>query len=184
MGTIIPMRSNSFLENMTTLVIRRQNPVVLGSTKKATEIAEAAQRGWMDGVVEGLTEYGNTKRIELFMPYKDFMGTQAGNFSQYVPGVYKSDVHAWLRGILATWNNGDWKDKTDDQWFEYVEKTFISEVVKTDDVQKMLDRLHKDGVKAGLIEPTAEDAAWIEEELNTYKAVSNPLEGLLAKVKG
>lgn len=149
---------------------------IMGSTKKDAEKNEAQNQGYKQGLAASLAFYGNQLRLEEWRKLNPDPTKQ-----HWIPQLLEHDFLRWVRDVDKRWAEGLWTDKSDSEFYEEMHSEYM-ELVHNEEWTKWYDSTRRDAVRYGRIEPTPEDAAWIQEELDTYLVVAQPLKALLKKI--
>jgi hypothetical protein len=149
------------------------------STQKAMAIESARADGRLDGLRIGLANFATLLRLEKVRQLNPDKLNEGEERPLFVPSLWDSDFVKFTREIRERWD--EWDDKTDEVFYEDC-WTIFSKVVWDEEFNSFYETLRKDAVKRGIIEPTEEDRAWIEEEFEAYNAMVGPAKHLMDKL--
>lgn len=172
-------------ESMVTMVLTKmlqKRIFAAGSTKKAEEIAEAANAAYISGCVEGLEGYCNQLRADRLSPIISLVPTEmVSEFHwDWVPMVSPGTIYTWWLSVSKRWKAKEWENVSDTAWYAQMNEEFMSLVFDREFKEHVLD-LRKRLIRAGVMDPEAEDREWIREELEAMQDIVTPIQTLAEK---
>lgn len=158
--------------------IKRDKPRP-GNTAKESERNIAVHRAEIEMIAQGLAYLGTAERITKLTPLMN----QVNEDRKWVQMVEQHTVSYWLRTVRERWDNGEFKELSDDEWLRSMQEEYTT-FVFDDAMLDVIFRYRKQLVLAGVIDPDPDDADWLRKEHENLTAVANPYEQALAKLKG
>lgn len=171
MGTVIKKDFNLIGEILSKTIQRKP---WTGSTKRQSELSAQEHRGFIDGVCETLAQVANQMRVDAYTRYDD-------SGDRFYPALSGYDLSKWVKTILVRWETGEWKDESDEKFFHDVNIEFEA-VILPDPVKEEIEKLRRDKVLAGILDPQPEDIEWLAAEREAFAAMTAPYDQAMKKL--
>lgn len=180
MGTITTVDTN-FLSEFISDYLRNHKPLPGGTQKEAARQA-ALWTGFRDGMAHGLAYYANELRREKVRSLSVEQLPEEIK-AHWVPMIDSYEVSRWLQDIDNRWDKDEWKEVSDEAFYAQINAEFLS-FVFNEEWQGYYQRVRKDSIMAGLIDPDESDREWIEQELKAYSDILAPVQKLKERLDG
>lgn len=153
------------------------------SNQKGIAIESARADGKLDGLRVGLANFATMLRLNKVRDLNPEKLNEGEERPLFVPSLWADDFALFTRDLRERWDNKEWDDKSDATFYEDAWVEF-SKVAFDEEFNSFYEAVRKDAVKRGIIEPTEEDRAWIEEEFEAFNAMVGPVKSLMDKLGG
>lgn len=172
----VEFRETDFIVNFVGEFVSRRARVrhVNGTTKKAEELAEARYAGWLDGMATALATHINRERLKKYGPYREILTGR-----KWIPAV---EFHDAVRFFEWVWHEHDEGDHSEADFYSLVVLRY-DELVTSQGIEDELEEMHRAAVLAGTVEPTAADEEWLIERAESLRAVAQPAEAAIARLR-
>lgn len=153
------------------------------SSQRAVAAENARADGRLDGLRVGLANFGTLLRLQKVRELNPEKLNEGEERPLFVPSLWADNFALFTRDLRERWDKKEWTDKADGVFYQDCWAEF-STVVFNEEFNSFYESLRKDAVKRGIIDPTEEDRAWIEEEFEAFNAMVGPAKRLMDKLGG
>lgn len=148
-----------------------RNEVALGSSKKASEIAENRLFGFTEGICYGIAAILTQERARHYH-----------GLTGWIEEIPSYEVNKLFRGARSAYKDAAGNKEDRDKIFdEFVQS--LRNMIRSDNLDERLEEHRRQLILAGEQEPTPEDSDWLYEEREKFAAVVNPYDEALKKLK-
>lgn len=177
------LKTDFFSLTMTDMLKLSPRP---GNNQKETDRNSAVYRGQIDTYQRSLEHFGNHLRVQRIKPllelFPEELKDPKARYS-WLPGMSGSEIGPWWRDIKERWDNGEWKEVSDEELFPKLYRSFLDTCVFTEEWLDYEFQIRKTLIKAGAMEPEEKDEPWIEAELQAVEALYSPIQRIAKKRK-
>lgn len=156
----------------------KENKPRPGNTSKESERNLAVHRCVIEDIGRHLSYVGTQERCAILGPLFALIQPER----QWVPMLEGHEVDAWLRDVRKRWDDKEFVSVSDEDWLTAMRAEFDS-IVQGDGFSKLVQGYRKDGILAGVLDPTPDDIEWLQKDYEIFSATAKPYEFALQKAQ-
>jgi len=147
-------------------------------TKAAQAEASGLDVGFRAGITTALSIMATARRLAAYRE----MFTPAGVDRKWVPAVESWDVEKFLKSARESFDDWDPDHRSESEFWEDVMNEFDN-VVFNEDVKQIIEEERRKQVLENVREPLPEDEEWLLEHAESFRAVAQPYEAAIARLR-
>lgn len=158
--------------------LNQHKRIALGSSQRDEAAAANFNLGLAEGYSIALQEWINTRRVEIIKE-----SVVADEFGKWLPAVELHEVQKFLRDLDERFHNKAVTVQPEDpEWWEITMEE-LDDLIIDEALKNQLERIRRQRVLAGILEPTDADETWLIEEAEKFRAVADPYEAAIKKLR-